>query len=791
MGRWIALVLALVTGLAIAWAAERTPRPAPADAPATAFSAARAMGDVRAMAQEPHTTGTPANARVRDHLIRRMAELGLSPQVRPGVGVQQPEGQDVIIGGQIENLVGVLPGRDRNAPALALMAHYDSAPGSPGAADDAAGTSAALEIVRAIKARGAPARDVMVLITDGEEAGLLGANAFFRRDPLAKRIGLVLNMETRGGGGRVQMFQTSPDNGELIGLLSRTAQRPSSSSLTVFVYEQMPNDTDLTETLRAGVPGMNYAFVGRQFDYHAASSTPENLEQGALQDLGQQVLAVAEAAAFAPTLPAKAPSVVYSQVFADFVVAYPPWAGWLLLALAGALIVLAVRRARRLETFPWTDLLRGAGALLFAALTVAAVLQFARLATGAEAGFAEQRFLLAQVTRWEIALILIGLGVLFMAAAELARGRRIVVIVPLLAALGCAALGGFDPLAAGAGGIAFAVGYFAFGKPVPRPAAWGGVLLAGLVLAIAAQALAPYAAQVFAWPLLLAAIAAAATACAAKRGPASLALLALVAAVSVGWLGNLAHGAFLSMDFMPLLALPALLAALSLWPLAQCADGAPPERATGAVLLLAGLAVTAWVRFADPYDTRYPQAASVLYHLDHDAGRAFLVSSTPDLPVWSEAALKASGPISERRHWFWREPNPSAPAQRLEVPAPNVTLARRPDGLVSLVAQAPPGALALTLRLNADAPAALVSLNGAPLAGRLTPTEPVSLRWVGSNRVELVLRPAGPGRLQARAAALLPGWPAGAQPLPPMPADVMPWNVGGSTLVSRTHSLAW
>nr|QQZ51290.1 hypothetical protein JKL49_09545 [Phenylobacterium glaciei] len=36
-----------------------------------------------------------------------------------------------MIGGVVENLIGVLPGKDRKAPALALMAHYDSVPGSP------------------------------------------------------------------------------------------------------------------------------------------------------------------------------------------------------------------------------------------------------------------------------------------------------------------------------------------------------------------------------------------------------------------------------------------------------------------------------------------------------------------------------------------------------------------------------------------------------------------------------------------------------------------------------------
>lgn len=789
MGRLIALVLALVAGLAIAWTAERTPDPEPVSAPATEFSAARAMADVQAMGREPHPLGSPANARVREHLTRRMAELGLSPQVRPGVGVEQDEG--VVLGGRIENLVGVLPGRDRSAPALILMAHYDSAAGSPGAADDAAGTAAALEIVRAIKARGVPARDVIVLITDGEEAGLLGANAFFQRDPLRERVGLVLNMETRGGGGRVQMFQTSPANGELIDLLRRTAERPSSSSLTVFVYEQMPNDTDLTEVLRAGVPGMNYAFIGRQFDYHSPTSTPANLEHGALQDMGQQVLAAAASAAFTPQLPGRAPSVVYSQVFGDWIVAYPPWAGWLILAAALALTVLAVRRARQRETFAWTDLLRGAGALLFSALSVAVVLQFARRATGADTGFVEQRFLLAQVARWETAVVLVALGVLLMAAAELARGRRIVALVPLLAALATLAFGGPDPVALGAGVAAAVIGFFAYGKSVPRPAAWAGVLAAGLVIAAAVQVLAPPAAYVFAWPLLLAAVAAAATDCAARRSPPSLALLALVAALSLGWLGNLAHGAFLSMDVMPLLALPALLAALSLWPLAQPADGAPPGRALGATLLLAGLAVTAWVRFADPYDARRPEAASILYHLDQDAQQAFLVSTTPTLPRWSEAALKAYGPLTSRRHWFWRDAAPAAPAPFVERPAPDVALTRRPDGAVALDVQAPAGARVVALRLTPQTPVALVSLDGAPLTGQVAPGKPLTVRWAGSDRFELVLRPSGPGALEVGAVAVHPGWPAGAKPPPPMPADVMPWNLGGSTMAARTHRLAW
>ena len=210
MGRLLALTAALIAAALIAWFGEQAPKPVPATAQAGMFSAERAMADVRAIAAVPHPLGSKANQAVRDRLVARMAALGLSPEVHPGVGVfYRPNGKSPVIGGgRVENIIGVLPGRDRMAPAVALMAHYDSVPGSPGAADDAAGVASALEIVRALKTYGVPARDVVVLLTDGEEDGLLGADAFFNRDAAAKHIGFIFNMEARGTAGRVQMFQT-------------------------------------------------------------------------------------------------------------------------------------------------------------------------------------------------------------------------------------------------------------------------------------------------------------------------------------------------------------------------------------------------------------------------------------------------------------------------------------------------------------------------------------------------------------------------------------------------------
>ena len=795
MGRLLALLLALVAGSWIAFLDEQLPESQPVGAPATEFAGERAFADVSFMAAVPHPVGSPDNAKVRDAIVGRMLRLGLAPQVRAGVGVQQSRrASDVILAGPVENIVGVLPGRDRNAPALALMAHYDSVPGSPGAADDMMGVAAALETVRAIQARGVPARDVMVVITDGEEAGLLGANHFFRRDPLATRVGLVINMEARGGGGRVQMFQTSPQNGELIKLFQRTAQRPASSSLAVLIYEKMPNDTDLTETLRAGITGLNYAIIGKQFDYHSATSTPANLDRGSLRDMGTQVLAAASEIAFSTQLPTRSPSAVYSNLFGNIVVAYPAWAGWFLLALIASLIAFSIRWARHAGEFVPQDLLRGMGALLFIGLGAVAVLQFARRLTGAEFGYLEQRFLLAQVTRWEWAVMLTSVGVMILAAAELSRTRRWIALLPVVAGVTCTLISGeIDLIGAVAGAVASAIGYFTYGKPANRKGTWGGALVLGWLLALALQIAAPQAAYVLAWPLLVGALGAALTALSAKRGSLTLIMLAVLAAVSLGWQGGLSHFAFEGMDLMPLFGIPMITAAFVLWPLAQPDPGRSPQRYIGILVLLAGLGLTAMVRSDAPWTPRHPRVTYVGYQLDQDTGRALRFAPTDDRSLWTDKVLGADGGAKlSRSHWSWRRPMNVAAARPLPSLPPQIGLARQSDGTLTFRAAPPAGARTLALQLRSSVASRITTVAGVPAEMALPAGRWVRIYWQApGNGLALSIKATASGRLDVRYVAGTDHWPAGAVPLPQRPADLMPWDDSDSTFVTGTRAYTW
>lgn len=799
MVRALMLLTALAGALLLAWQGTVTPPPMGADAPATAFSAGRAMADIRQIAREPHPIGSPANARVRDLLLARMAALGLSPEVQTARAFEtRPwRGDSWTVGATVQNLVGVLPGRDRTLPALALMAHYDSVPASPGAADDATGVAATLETIRAIRARGVPARDIIVLFTDGEEAGLLGARAFFEQHPLRRRVGLLINTEARGGGGRANMFQTGPDNGAIVAAFARTAVTPVSNSLAVFLYENMPNDTDFTVSKAAGVNGLNFAFIGRQFDYHSPTSTADNLDQGSVQHMGDQVLAATADLAFAPALPGKAPDAVYSQTFGSTVLSYPAWAGWIVLLAAAGLLATAVSGARRSADLRAPDLARGAGAALFVLIAGALLFHLARRLTGVDFGFLEQRPLLARWSLWETALAGLGLGILMLVPPLLARGgaRRALAATTLLAGVLCQAVDGWDPVGLALGVAGAAIAFLAFGRAVARPAAWLGVQLTALAAGLVLQALLPAVAFLVVWPLLLACVGAAATTLGLRVRLPHLAVLALLAALGGGWLAAMFHTVAQGLDLPDILALFLWLGALLIWPLAA------PDRpwrvalAPAAALLVAGLALTLYARMSEPWTPRHPRVTSVFHVTDLTRGETLRVSTAPgDLDAWSRRVLIADGGAVGRRDLppLTRSPAWAALARPVAAPPASIRLARDTAGRIILRATPPPGARILTLDLKATTPMTAVSLDGRPATMLGKAGQPARLRWLATPEgIELVLTPRASGALEVRHASVSEGWPADAAPLPRRPADAMAFDLSDSTVVIGASRFSW
>ncbi|MGW5667647.1 M28 family peptidase [Micromonospora sp. NPDC003776] len=288
----LAALLAVGAGVLVDLA---TPAPRPADAPATDFSAQRAYRNVTAIAARPHVAGSAANDQVRDHLVSVLRGLGLETEVQDTVAPEAGQLSGAAGGAtlaRVRNVVARLPGTDSTGRVF-LVAHYDSVQSGPGGNDDAAGTASILEVARALTAGPRPRNDIVLVLTDAEEACLCGASGFAADHPLARDGGVVLNLEARGSTGPVIMFETSRNNAKLVDVFGRAAPHPVGTSFAVEIYRALPNDTDFTAFLDHGFVGLNSAYIDGGAVYHTPLDTPAAMDRGSLQMHGDNALGLA------------------------------------------------------------------------------------------------------------------------------------------------------------------------------------------------------------------------------------------------------------------------------------------------------------------------------------------------------------------------------------------------------------------------------------------------------------------------------------------------------------------
>ncbi|WP_327092957.1 M20/M25/M40 family metallo-hydrolase [Nonomuraea sp. NBC_01738] len=352
--RTVAGFVALVAVAALAagaWLFERPPAVAGADAPAAAFSATRAWPDLRKIAGGgPTPTGSRGAREVRAHLVTRLTELGLTPQFGKGAGAHSFGGD--IIAGVAENVIATIPGTDPTGRVV-LAAHYDSTPTTPGTSDDKASVAAILEIVRALTSGGERLRnDLVILLSDGEEPGLIGAEAFSRH-PLGRDGGVMINLEGPGNAAPSAVYNITPGGTGLVGIFG-AAPHPVGESALIGAYRGTGFHSDLTALEDHGFIGLDLGFAGGRAFYHHPQDTVDRFSPAALQMHGDNALAMVRAAGQAdlPSLRSAGDDTFFAAF--GLVFRYPGWLVWPLAAL-GLLAVLAlavVARVRRVATVP-------------------------------------------------------------------------------------------------------------------------------------------------------------------------------------------------------------------------------------------------------------------------------------------------------------------------------------------------------------------------------------------------------------------------------------------------------
>lgn len=255
------------------------------------FSSAEALRDLNEIARMPHPLGSSEQERVRQVLLSKLHALGIEAQTLDSTVVGKAE-QPPLVMARVHNVVARIPGR-ANTKALLLVAHYDSVPGAPGAGDNGAAIASLIEVLRTLQHAAALRNDIVVLFSDGEEVGLLGAKAFVESPTWENKIGLVLNFDARGGGGPLLMFETSRGNGWLIDEVKQSGALPVAHAAMGSIYRVLPYGTDFTVFRGANLPGLNFAFIDKPQIYHSPLDRADNMEQATVEEEGNAMLRLA------------------------------------------------------------------------------------------------------------------------------------------------------------------------------------------------------------------------------------------------------------------------------------------------------------------------------------------------------------------------------------------------------------------------------------------------------------------------------------------------------------------
>ena len=336
------LAVPAVVALAVLARSQPTP-PRPADAPAREFSAERALATVRELAGD----GVAAPGRLGGRPPRGGRARGAAAGARPGavgpagVRLRGPRR----LRARPERLRPArAPGPRARARSSSSRTTTRSAPGPAPPTTSPASPRRSRSPARCGRDP-RPPRPVLLLLTDGEEAALVGVSAFLDRHPAAREVGAVVNLEARGTTGPSILFDTSgapPWLGRALSALPR----PVTTSVASAVYDLLPNDTDLTAFERAAVPGVNLAFAFGAVRYHTPRDDLAHLDPASLQHQGESALALVRALAAEDLERGAARPRAWFDVLSLGVVSWP-WPREVALAAALAALLAAAASVRR------------------------------------------------------------------------------------------------------------------------------------------------------------------------------------------------------------------------------------------------------------------------------------------------------------------------------------------------------------------------------------------------------------------------------------------------------------
>lgn len=251
------------------------------------------VGHLAGRVGERHSQKSWNLAEAADDLARRLEQLGYSVRRQGFVA-----GDEVV-----QNLEVTVPGKERGDESVVIGAHYDTAPGTPGADDDASGVSVVVELARRLRAS-TPARSLRFVLFAN------GAAPHFRTSTMGSlvyakelighgaRISAMLNLHAVGYYSSAARSQrpppagtaSYPSAGSFIGVLGTSrsgklveqVQRALAKSLPMPVVADSAAEilSDDWAFIEAGVPTVSVTDTGplRNPHHGLASDLPDQLD---------------------------------------------------------------------------------------------------------------------------------------------------------------------------------------------------------------------------------------------------------------------------------------------------------------------------------------------------------------------------------------------------------------------------------------------------------------------------------------------------------------------------------
>jgi hypothetical protein len=200
-----------------------------------------------------------------------------------------------------QNVIGEIPGSNKNAEVLIISAHHDSVINNPGADDNCSGVAAVVELARVFSGS-RPKRTLRFISYGTEEQLSEGARHYAENCPDLNRIRFVLNIDAIGAWmGKTGIYHSGPPS-----LVKTLKEVSKGQTLQAHFYQELSPFSDHFPLNFCGIPIAWYyrtTYVAARHFHHSRLETPEVISPVVLRETVMHQAAVLDRLANCTRMP--------------------------------------------------------------------------------------------------------------------------------------------------------------------------------------------------------------------------------------------------------------------------------------------------------------------------------------------------------------------------------------------------------------------------------------------------------------------------------------------------------